>query len=143
MKREDRQEFLKILHAHEQTLAICEACATTTRELATEVARGAFWRACTPTTSWRCPLTKSLFTWRQRGKQLRRPLTMNLAAQTDYGLPGGMLACHASRLDTSALTPGTYTLMMTVYAWETGERLLTENAADDGRALVGTVRVIR
>ena len=40
MNREDRQEFLKILHAHEQTLDICEACATTTRELATEVARG-------------------------------------------------------------------------------------------------------
>ena len=40
MKREDRQAFLKILHAHEQTLATCEACATTTRELATEVARG-------------------------------------------------------------------------------------------------------
>ena len=40
MRSEDRQEFLKILQAHEQTLAICEACATTTRELATEVARG-------------------------------------------------------------------------------------------------------
>ena len=40
MRREDRQEFLRILHAHEQTLDICEACATTTRELATEVARG-------------------------------------------------------------------------------------------------------
>jgi hypothetical protein len=40
MRIEDRQEFLKILHAHEQTIAICEACATTTRELATEVARG-------------------------------------------------------------------------------------------------------
>jgi len=40
MRREDRQEFLKVLHAHEQTLDICEACATTTRELATEVARG-------------------------------------------------------------------------------------------------------
>ncbi|HEX5108413.1 MAG TPA: hypothetical protein VFV95_08210 [Vicinamibacterales bacterium] len=31
---------MKLLHAHEQTLAVCEACATTTRELATEVARG-------------------------------------------------------------------------------------------------------
>ena len=40
MTREDRAEFLKVLHAHEQTVAICEACATTTRELATEVARG-------------------------------------------------------------------------------------------------------
>ena len=40
MRREDRIEFLKILHAHEQTLEICAACATTTRDLATEVARG-------------------------------------------------------------------------------------------------------
>ena len=40
MKRDVREEFLKILHAHQQTLDICEACATTTRELAAEVARG-------------------------------------------------------------------------------------------------------
>jgi sulfur relay (sulfurtransferase) complex TusBCD TusD component (DsrE family) len=40
MRREDRREFLKILQAHEQTIEICAACATTTRELATEVARG-------------------------------------------------------------------------------------------------------
>jgi len=29
-----------VLQAHAQTVAICEACATTTRDLATEVARG-------------------------------------------------------------------------------------------------------
>ena len=40
MTRDERQEFLKILHAHAQTIAICEACATTTRDLAAEVARG-------------------------------------------------------------------------------------------------------
>jgi hypothetical protein len=40
MRREDRIEFLKILQAHEQTLEICAACAATTRDLATEVARG-------------------------------------------------------------------------------------------------------
>jgi hypothetical protein len=40
MKSEDRDEFLKILQAHAQTIEVCEACATTTRELATEVARG-------------------------------------------------------------------------------------------------------
>lgn len=40
MTREERREFLKILQAHAQTIAVCEACATTTRELATEVARG-------------------------------------------------------------------------------------------------------
>jgi hypothetical protein len=40
MKKEVRQEFLKILYAHQQTIDVCEACATTTRELAAEVARG-------------------------------------------------------------------------------------------------------
>jgi sulfur relay (sulfurtransferase) complex TusBCD TusD component (DsrE family) len=40
MTFQERQEFLKILQAHAQTVAICEACATTTRDLATEVARG-------------------------------------------------------------------------------------------------------
>ena len=40
MTSPDKQEFLKILQAHAQTVAICEACATTTRDLATEVARG-------------------------------------------------------------------------------------------------------
>jgi len=38
--REDRVEFLKVLHAHAQTIDICEACATTTRDLATEIQRG-------------------------------------------------------------------------------------------------------
>lgn len=40
MTPDDRQEFLKVLHAHAQTIAVCEACAATTRDLATEVARG-------------------------------------------------------------------------------------------------------
>jgi len=40
MTAEERQEFVKILQAHAQTIAICEACAATTRDLATEVARG-------------------------------------------------------------------------------------------------------
>lgn len=35
-----RQEVLKILQAHAQTIAVAEACATTTRDLAAEVARG-------------------------------------------------------------------------------------------------------
>jgi uncharacterized protein Yka (UPF0111/DUF47 family) len=38
--REDRDEFLKVLHAHAQTIDICEACATTTRDLAAEIQRG-------------------------------------------------------------------------------------------------------
>ena len=33
-------EILKVLDAHAQTLAICEACARTTRDLAAEVKRG-------------------------------------------------------------------------------------------------------
>ena len=40
MTRDERQEFLKILQAHAQTIAICEACASTTRDLAAEVRRG-------------------------------------------------------------------------------------------------------
>ena len=40
MTRDERQDFIKILQAHAQTLAICEACAATTRELAAEIGRG-------------------------------------------------------------------------------------------------------
>jgi hypothetical protein len=40
MTREDRDAFLKILHAHAQTIEVCEACASTTRDLAAEVQRG-------------------------------------------------------------------------------------------------------
>jgi hypothetical protein len=40
MTREEREEFLKILHAHAQTLEVCEACAVTTRDLAAEIQRG-------------------------------------------------------------------------------------------------------
>ena len=40
MTSEDRDVLLEVLHAHAQTIAICEACAATTRDLATEVARG-------------------------------------------------------------------------------------------------------
>jgi sulfur relay (sulfurtransferase) complex TusBCD TusD component (DsrE family) len=38
--RDERLEFIKILQAHAQTIAICEACAATTRDLAAEVGRG-------------------------------------------------------------------------------------------------------
>ncbi len=40
MTPQERQEFRKILEAHAQTVAICEACAVTTRDLAQEVKRG-------------------------------------------------------------------------------------------------------
>jgi hypothetical protein len=40
MTAEERKEFLKVVLAHERTVAICEACAETTRDLAAEVKRG-------------------------------------------------------------------------------------------------------
>jgi hypothetical protein len=45
MTPQDRQQFRKVLEAHAQTVAICEACATTTRDLAAEVVRGGAPRA--------------------------------------------------------------------------------------------------
>lgn len=40
MTPDERQEVLKLLEAHERTLAVCRACAETTRDLAWEVKRG-------------------------------------------------------------------------------------------------------
>lgn len=40
MTPREREEFRKLLEAHARTVAVCEACAVTTRDLATEVARG-------------------------------------------------------------------------------------------------------
>ena len=40
MTADERREFLKIVLAHERTVAVCEACAETTRDLAAEVKRG-------------------------------------------------------------------------------------------------------
>ena len=40
MTRDERQEVLKLVEAHAQTLGVAEACARTTRDLAAEVARG-------------------------------------------------------------------------------------------------------
>jgi hypothetical protein len=40
MTPEEKQEVLHILEAHERTLAVCRACAETTRDLAWEVKRG-------------------------------------------------------------------------------------------------------
>ncbi len=36
----DRRELVKVLQAHAETVAVAEACASTTRDLATEVKRG-------------------------------------------------------------------------------------------------------
>jgi len=41
MSPDERAEVARLIEAHEQTLAICRACAETTRDLAWEVKRGA------------------------------------------------------------------------------------------------------
>jgi hypothetical protein len=41
MTDDERAEVQRIIDGHEQTLAICRACAETTRDLAWEVTRGA------------------------------------------------------------------------------------------------------
>ncbi len=38
---DERQEVHRLIDAHEQTVAVCRACAETTRDLAWEVKRGA------------------------------------------------------------------------------------------------------
>jgi hypothetical protein len=40
MEADTRQEFTKILRAHQKTVEVCRACAETTRDLAAEVKRG-------------------------------------------------------------------------------------------------------
>lgn len=40
MSPDERAEVARLIEAHEQTLAICRACAETTRDLAWEVKRG-------------------------------------------------------------------------------------------------------
>ena len=41
MTDDERAEIKRIIDAHEQTVAVCRACAETTRDLAWEVKRGA------------------------------------------------------------------------------------------------------
>lgn len=40
MTAEERAEVLALIEAHERTLAVCRACAETTRDLAWEIKRG-------------------------------------------------------------------------------------------------------
>ena len=40
MNDEEKLEILHLIEAHERTLAICRACAQTTRDLAWEIKRG-------------------------------------------------------------------------------------------------------
>lgn len=46
-----------------------------------------------------------------------------LVTQADYALPFAAHACTPTSVDIAALPPGTYTLHVIVYAWETGDRL--------------------
>jgi hypothetical protein len=41
MTPDEKQELLHLIEAHERTIAICRACAETTRDLAWEIKRGA------------------------------------------------------------------------------------------------------
>lgn len=40
MTSEEKAEVLRLIEAHERTLAVCRACAETTRDLAWEIRRG-------------------------------------------------------------------------------------------------------
>jgi hypothetical protein len=40
MTADERQQVLQIVLAHQRTIAVCRACAETTRDLAAEVKRG-------------------------------------------------------------------------------------------------------
>jgi hypothetical protein len=40
MTPEEKQEVLHVIEAHERTVALCRACAETTRDLAWEIKRG-------------------------------------------------------------------------------------------------------
>ena len=40
MTPEEKQEVLHLIEAHERTVALCRACAETTRDLAWEIRRG-------------------------------------------------------------------------------------------------------
>lgn len=55
--------------------------------------------------------------------------------QTDFALPNGAFGYKSADLNLSALPPGTYTLQLAVYNWQTGERL----AGTDPSAAKGTL----
>jgi hypothetical protein len=66
-------------------------------------------------------------------------------AQADYGLPPTRLTCRETTLDMSALPPGEYTVSATVYAWQTGERVVgtTADGATGDMLPILTFRVER
>jgi hypothetical protein len=63
-----------------------------------------------------------------------------LAAQTDYGLPGSGFTCQPSVLSLSGLPDGTYSLRVVVYNWSTGQRL-TVGGGENDRLWVGSFSV--
>jgi hypothetical protein len=68
----------------------------------------------------------------------------NLVAQMDYGLPEQLFSCSPVTLDLSGVPDGEYQLLVTVYAWETGERLpgvVTATGETGDRLVLGTFRV--
>ncbi len=67
-----------------------------------------------------------------------------LAVQADYGLPEQRFSCSPVSLDLSSVPDGQYQLLVTVYAWETGERLpgvVTATGEAGDRLVLGTFRV--
>jgi hypothetical protein len=67
-----------------------------------------------------------------------------LVAQADFGLPQPGFTCQSLELPIEQLPPGTYTLLLTVYDWSTGERLPGENDAtgeQGDRLALGTVTI--
>lgn len=63
-----------------------------------------------------------------------------LVRQQDFGLPNQRpFACSSTSLDLTDLPAGDYTLGVTVYEWQSGIRLLTEDAVDYADLQVITV----
>ncbi len=70
--------------------------------------------------------------------------TGEIVAQRDVSLPLGMATYRTTVLDVSEVPAGEYTLLLTVYAWQTSERLPADTDADSaGRTILGTVRLER
>lgn len=53
----------------------------------------------------------------------------DLVMQADYGLPPAGRHCGVGHFDLTTLPAGTYTMTVSVYAWETGERLPAQTVA--------------
>lgn len=69
-----------------------------------------------------------------------------LVAQADYGIPSEMIACRDIDLLLDDVPAGRYSLLMTIYNWETGERLVPVDLASvqvmtDKRIVLGVIDV--